>query len=273
MQQSFMQLCRAWRLKRNLSQLDLALAADISQRHLSYLETGRSQPSRNMIERLSAVLEIPLRARNDLLSSAGFTGQYQESQLCEPYMKPVFNALTLMLSHHDPLPAVVLDRHWNVVLQNRGADYLFSLVFSELDYTNEFHLDGKFNLAIYCLHDKGLRTYTQNWAEVSAHLVRRINASISQYTQVEFKLKISQLIERMPVNMSHPLAQIDLLPVLPLQLSLGDIELRLFSLISTFGSAQDITADELKIESFYPSDEKSTAFFKQLNKGQQNNKN
>ena len=125
--QNFKSICRQWRQFRKLSQLDLALAANVSQRHVSWLETGRSQPSREMVVRLSDAMEIPLRERNVLFQSAGYATTYSESKLDEPAMAPVLDALNHVLLHHEPLPAVVIDRLWNIVRKNAAADLLFSI--------------------------------------------------------------------------------------------------------------------------------------------------
>ena len=119
--QPFQSICRQWRQFRKLSQLDLALAANVSQRHVSWLETGRSQPSREMVVRLSEAMDIPLRERNLLLQSAGFAAEYRESTLEDPAMAPVLDALTRVLEHHEPLPAMVVDRFWNVRMRWMGA--------------------------------------------------------------------------------------------------------------------------------------------------------
>tara|TARA_B110000503_G_scaffold23800_2_gene37298 strand:+ start:9179 stop:9637 length:459 start_codon:yes stop_codon:yes gene_type:complete len=122
--QQFQSICRKWRQLRKLSQPDLALVANVSQRHVSWPETGRSQPSREMVVRLSDAMEIPLRERNVLLQCAGYFALYNESSLEEPAMAPVLEVLSSVLQHHDPLPAVVVDRFWNVKMKNYSADFL-----------------------------------------------------------------------------------------------------------------------------------------------------
>jgi len=129
--QDFRGVCRRWRQHRKLSQLDLALAAGVSQRHVSWLETGRSQPSREMVIRLSEAMEVPLRERNVLLQSAGFSAVYEEKRLDEPAMRPVLDAVRHVLAHHEPYPAVAVDRFWNVKMQNRAAEPLLALADDE----------------------------------------------------------------------------------------------------------------------------------------------
>lgn len=124
---NFTSMCCQWRQYRRLSQLDLALEADISQRHLSYLETGRSRPSREMVLRLAEAMDIPLRERNAFLQAAGYSAAYSETDLDEPTMAPIMEALDNILRRHEPLPAVVVDRFWNVKMQNKAAGLLLSV--------------------------------------------------------------------------------------------------------------------------------------------------
>ncbi|MEM9254342.1 MAG: helix-turn-helix domain-containing protein [Pseudomonadota bacterium] len=155
--ETFPDACRRWRRLRKLSQLDLALAAEVSQRHVSWLETGRSRPSREMVLRLSEALEVPLRDRNLLLQAAGFAAHYRESSLNDPLMGAVREALVQVLDNHEPFPAVVVDRRWNVKLLNRAAELMLDLA-SDLQamQVNET-VNGEWNLAQLTLHPLGLR--------------------------------------------------------------------------------------------------------------------
>ena len=258
----FRSICRQWRQFRNLSQLDLALAANVSQRHVSWLETGRSQPSREMVVRLSEAMEIPLRERNLLLHSAGFAAAYRETDLDEPAMAPVLDALHHVLSHHDPLPAVVVDRFWNVLKKNKAADLLLALEGDPETLLRNIGSAGEINLALLTLHPEGLRKYISNWDQAAPAFVRRLRsealASGDQEVQQRFEQYIGLAGE---FEVSDPSA-VSLLPILPLELDVHGMHLSLFSVISTFGTPQDITTDELRVEAFYPTDEATEAFFR-----------
>jgi transcriptional regulator with XRE-family HTH domain len=258
---SFPSVCRQWRQFRKLSQLDLALAANVSQRHLSWLETGRSQPSRDMVVRLSDALDVPLRERNVLFQSAGFAPAYSESRLEDPAMGPVLDALNHVLEHHEPLPAVVVDRYWNVIRKNRAADLMLSLGGEPARLLQETGDPGELNLALMTVHPLGLRQYIENWEQAAPAFVRRLKREALASGDPELQARFQQIIDLAgPLDDSDPLAQ-SLLPVLPLELNIEGLKLSLFSVISTFGTPQDITTDELRIEAFYPADGATAAFF------------
>ncbi len=260
--QQFMAVCRQWRHFRKLSQLDLALAANISQRHLSWLETGRSQPSREMVARLSDAMDIPLRERNVLLQSAGYAAAYNETRLDEPAMAPVLDALNHVLLHHEPLPAVVVDRFWNVKKQNRAAALMFSIGGDPEEMLARTGGDGGFNLALLTVHPQGLRPYIANWDQAAPAFIRRLKSEALASGDPVVEEKFARYIELAgPLEDAQPIAP-SLLPVLPLELHIGELELSLFSVISTFGTPQDITTDELRIEAFYPTDTKTAEFFR-----------
>ena len=260
--QQFMSVCRQWRQFRKLSQLDLALAANISQRHLSWLETGRSQPSREMVARLSDAMEIPLRERNVMFRSAGYAATYRETQLDEPAMAPVLGALNQVLLHHEPLPAVVVDRLWNVKRKNRAADLMFSIGGDPADMLASIGGDGELNLALLTVHPRGLRPYIANWDQAAPAFIHRLKSEALASGDPVVQETFATYIELAgPLEDSEPL-HASLLPVLPLELNIDGLELSLFSVISTFGTPQDITTDELRIETFYPTDTKTAEFFR-----------
>lgn len=262
---TFPSLCRRWRRFRKLSQLDLAPAADVSQRHLSWLETGRSLPSREMVLRLSDAMEIPLRERNVLLRAAGYAPVYDESRLDEPAMAPVLDALTRMLEHHEPLPAVVVDRMWNVKMQNRAAERLLAAGGDPARMMEELGGGEELNLALLCMHPGGLRRFITNWDEAGPFFARRLKNEALACGDAEVEEWFRRLLELAgPVADDAPVME-RLLPVLPVELDIGGLRLGLFSVISTFGTPQDVTTDELRIESFYPADEHTDRFFRQSN--------
>ncbi len=257
---SFQNVCRQWRQYRKLSQLELALAADVSQRHVSWLETGRSQPSRDMVIRLAEAMHVPLRERNVLLQAAGFAAAYRETSLDEPAMAPVRQALERMLDHHNPLPAMVVDRLWQVHLQNNAASALMRLMGDPTEMTSEFG-GGGINLALLTVHPAGLRKHITNWEQAAPAFVRRLKSEAIASGDREMQAQLEQLVELAgPVGEGSALTD-QLLPVLPLELSISGLQLSLFSVMSTFGTPQDITTDELRIEAFYPGDEATSRFF------------
>lgn len=258
----FSDACRQWRQYRKLSQLELALAADVSQRHVSWLETGRSQPSRDMVLRLSDAMDVPLRERNVLLRAAGFAPIYRESGLDEPSMLPVQDALSRMLAHHEPLPAVVVDRLWNVHQQNEAATRMFSLTGDPVALNDALGGGDAVNLALLTLHPNGYRRFITNWDQAAPAFVRRLRGEAVATGDARLKAQVDTFIELAgPMPEAASIAD-PLLPVLPLELDLGGLQLSLFSVISTFGTPQDITTDELRIEAFYPNDETTAAFFR-----------
>lgn len=260
-QTAFPEACRRWRQHRKMSQLELALAAEVSQRHVSWLETGRSQPSRDMVLRLSAAMELPLRDRNVLLNAAGFAAVYRESGLTEPAMQPVRAALTRILDHHNPLPAIVIDRSWNVVMLNESATRLFDLIGNVADLNAALGGDDSVNLALLTLHPDGLRRFISNWDEAAPPYVQRLKSEAAAATDPALRERFEAIIALADFSEgSYPGAD-PLLPVLPLELNLHGVRLSLFSTISTFGTPQDITTDELRIEAFYPADDDTIRFF------------
>ncbi|MEM7358298.1 MAG: helix-turn-helix transcriptional regulator [Pseudomonadota bacterium] len=256
----FQGVLKHWRNFRKMSQLDLALAADVSQRHVSWLETGRSQPSREMVLRLSEAMEVPLRDRNQILNSAGFAGMFSEKGLDEPSMTPVMNVLNDMLEHHEPFPAMVLDRMWNVKMKNNAADILFEVTGDPNELWEAVGDNGEHNIALLTLHPKGLRQFISNWDTVGGAFARRLKREAMDSGDADVIAKFEEL-EQFIDDFEEEAAPPSLLPILPLEFAFGDFKLSLFSVISTFGTAQDITTDELRIETFYPTDEQTTKYF------------
>ncbi|MGB0560429.1 MAG: helix-turn-helix domain-containing protein [Spirulinaceae cyanobacterium] len=259
---TFPTLCRQWRKLRKFSQLDLALVAGVSQRHVSWLETGRSQPSRAMIVRLSEAMEIPLRDRNVLLQAAGYAATYFETALEEPMMAPILEVLNQVLQNHEPLPAVVVDRVWTLKKANRAAELLFSLGGDPQALLDTIGANGEFNLALLTLHPQGLRPYITNWEQIAPSLVRRLRNEALVSHDPTLQQRFSEYIALAEPIEETPLSTPGLLPVLPLALNFHGLELSLFSVISSFGTPQDITADELRIETFYPMNAQTEQFFR-----------
>ncbi|MEM7253250.1 MAG: helix-turn-helix transcriptional regulator [Pseudomonadota bacterium] len=258
----FGRLLRSWRRTRRWSQLDLAVECDVSQRHISFLESGRADPSRAMINRLAEGLELPLRERNQLYLAAGFAARFEESALDDTLMQPIRGALEQMLAHHEPFPAIVLNRHWDVVRKNDAAAALFSAAIGERPHWIARALDGQLNLFELVFHPAGIQPLIRNWDEVGPALLTRARREVGQHGSETLSRFLSELPDHQP-ELDASEHQSALLPILPLQLVLGEHTLSFFSVISTFGTPLDITTDELRVECFFPNDAPTEAFFQQ----------
>ena len=240
------ELLRTWRRRRSLSQLELALSADVSARHVSFLETGRSRPSREMVLHLAEQLEVPLRERNGLLLAAGYAPEYAERSLETAEMEPVRRALDRFLRAHEPYPAVVVDRHYRLIAANDAVGVLTAGVAPEL-------LEPPANTLRLTLHPDGMAPRITNLEEWSAHLLHQLRrqASITGDPALE---RLHDELAAYPGVSVHPPHDdgSDAEILLPLRIRDGRQELEFFSTISTFGTPIDITLAELAIEAFYP---------------------
>ena len=247
------QRLKRWRAFRRLSQLELSLRTGISSRHLSFIETGRSRPSREMIVRLSDELDLAFRDRNALLLAAGYAPAYAERGLDEPQLQTVRSAIRRMLSSHEPYPAVVVDRHWNLIEANASSKVL-------TDGVSPAAFGHPANAYRASLHPEGMAPRTINLAEWRAHLLHRLRRQIDATGDPE----ISQLYEEVRAypgagDREEPDVEVpgpnDF--IIPLRLRDPEGELSFFSTIATFGTPLDITVAELVIEAFYPADERT----------------
>lgn len=243
-------LLRQWRTRRRRSQLDLALDVEVSTRHLSFVETGRARPSRELLLRLGAVLELPLRERNRLLLAAGYAPHFPEHRIDEPELAQALEAVRQVLAAHTPYPAVAVDRHWNLVLANATAQALLAGVAPEL-------LAPPANVLRITLHPQGLAPAIVNLGEWRAHLLARLRRLVEQSGDAVLERLLEELKtyptlpdEDQPGGYDSPLP--DVIALFRLRSPLG--ELRLFSTITVFGSPGDITLSELALEAFYPAD-------------------
>jgi transcriptional regulator with XRE-family HTH domain len=248
-------LLRQWRQRRHLSQLDLALEAGVSPRHVSFLETGRSKPSQQMVLHLAEQLDVPLRERNSLLLAAGYAPAYVERELDAPDMEPVRQALSLVLEGHDPHPAIVVDRHWDVVLANRGAGVLMSAAAPEL-------LSPRANAMRLAIHPRGLAPRITNFGEWRAHLLERLERQVALSGDEKLEELLEELRGYPAPNGEPPAHAHDIFVALRVDDGAGG-ELSFFSTIATFGTAVDITVAELSIESFFPADAHTAEFMRQ----------
>lgn len=255
---------RECRHARKLSQLDLALNAEVSQRHLSFLESGRAQPSRPMILHLSETLNLPLRERNRLLLSAGFAPVYPQRDLGSADMTPVREALELMLRHHDPYPAMVVDRAWNLKLPNASALRVFGLLGDLERIWLRVCPDGERNLLKLTFHPEGMRPWIVNFEEVARVMVARTQHEALEHPHVAAVLETILRYPGLPERLRSSDLPAMPLPVLPTHLRAHGFDLRMFTMLSTFGTPQDLTTDELRVESFFPADAASDALLRQL---------
>ncbi len=238
---------REWRRRRRLSQLDLALEAGVSARHLSFVETGRSRPSAEMVLHLAEHLDVPLRDRNQLLLAAGYAPVYGQRGLDEPEMGPVRGALEAVLRGHEPYPAVVVDRHWGMVAGNSAVALLTDGVAPEL-------LEPPVNVLRVSLHPDGVAPRIANLAEWRAHLLDRLGRQAVSTGDPALAALYAELSELPGGGQAEPFDPTAGDIAVPLRLRAGDRVLSFISTMTTFGTATDITVAELSIESFFPAD-------------------
>jgi transcriptional regulator with XRE-family HTH domain len=260
---SFGHFLRQWRDRRGLSQLDLALISNVSQRHISFLESGRANPSQEMILELATVLDIPLREQNVMLSAAGFAPIYSESDLHDPQVEPICKALDFMLKKQEPYPAVVIDRYWNLLQSNGAATHLMNLL---LPQALQF---DRVNLMRLMFDPHGLRPVVANWHEVAAHLIRRVHREAVVEGQSE---KSVALLNELLAYPDVPQSWRDLqwewhTPLLTVNFVKGDRQFNFFSTIATLGTPYDITLQELRVECLFPADDITAENMRKLQPG------
>ncbi|EGF92742.1 helix-turn-helix family protein [Asticcacaulis biprosthecium C19] len=236
-----------WRARRRISQLDLALDAGISQKHLSFVETGRSVPSRDMVIRLAEVLDMPLRERNRLLHNAGYAPMYLARPLDDPSLKSARAAIDQLLTAHEPYPAIAIDWHWNLVAGNRSVAPLLAVV------ADPALLAPPINVLKLSLHPQGLAPFIENLSQWRAHLLIRLRQQIHTTADPAMACLLTEL-EALPVPENIG-AHGDFGDVfVPLILTLPVGRLSLFSTTTVFGAPFDVTLSELAIEAFFPAD-------------------
>ena len=256
---SFGTLMRQWRRRRGLSQLELAETGGISQRHVSFLESGRARPSRQMALHLGELLDMPLRERNRLLHAAGFAGAYRESRLDEPQLKAAKHALDLLLKQQEPFPAVVVDAGWTLQLANQAAQRMIAFLLGP-----RFDPAKPANFMKLPLHPDGARPFVANWPEVASSLLHRLQreamdsaAAASVLAEVRRYPDVDELWRKVDWD-SEPQ------PLITFTVAKDGLVLNLVTMIATFGTPQDVTLQDLRIESFLPADEATEQLLRSL---------
>ena len=252
-------LLREWRTTRRLSQLDLALEAGISARHLSYVETGKARPSRDMISLLADVLDMPLRERNALLTAAGFAGRYRETTLSTPEMAPIRRAVECILSHQDPYPALVMNRYWDLLAVNGS----FTRLFSKFTTGPSRHA----NVLRQVFDPAEIRGAIVNWEEMAEDLIRHLHNQVAATpSDRKSRALLAEILSYpgVPEGWRRRQPGQTTLPLLTCNFKRGDLELRFFSTFTTFGTPWDVTVDELRIECMFPADDKTAELCREI---------
>jgi transcriptional regulator with XRE-family HTH domain len=261
--QPFGALLRQWRTAHKMSQLALALEADISARHLSFLETGRAQPSRDMVLLLATSLDVPLRERNRWLLVAGYAPMYRETDLTAPEMRPAQQALEFVLQQQEPYPALVMDRQWNLLRSNQGANRVFRL------FLDPAYLQAASppNIMRLTFDPHGLRPCIVNWDEVAGHMLHLLHREAVLGIPDEDTTRLLDTVlgfPDVPSRVHVPALATALAPLAFLELRKDDLTVKFFSIIATLGTPQDITLQELRIECFFPGDATTEALMRRL---------
>lgn len=249
------ELLRGWRERRRLSQLELANRVEVSTRHVSFVETGRSRPSREMVLRLAEHLDVPLRDRNQLLLAGGYAPIYTESSLHSPAMLAIRTTLRRLLVAHEPFPALVVDRWWNIVESNAGV-----ALFTE--GVDEKLLLAPVNALRLTLHPDGMAGRISNLAEIRAAVLSSLDRQVSATADPELQDLYDEL--RGYAADGRPIQPGPAEVVVPMKLTHRGQELSLLTTIATFGTPLDVTVSELMIESFFPADEQTADYLREL---------
>jgi transcriptional regulator with XRE-family HTH domain len=250
-------LLRDWRRRRRMSQLDLGLEAGVSPRHLSFIETGRSRPSAEMVLQLAEALSVPLRERNALLLAAGYAPAYGQRDLDAPEMGPVREAIDRLLRAHEPYPAVVIDRHWGLVAGNSAIPFLTTGVADHL-------LEPPVNVLRLSLHPEGMAPRIANLGEWKAHLLHRLRRQASVTADLELA-RLYKELRALPC--SEPVPRVTTPAagdvVVPLRYRLGDDRVLSFvSMTAILGTPMDVTLENLAVEAFYPADAETGSYLR-----------
>lgn len=249
-------ILRQWRGLRGLSQLELAHDANTSARHLSFVETGRARPSREMVQRFAEALDMPLRERNALLLAAGFAAVYRERPLDDDAMVQARRALEFILKAHEPFPALVMSRTWDLLAANQAAGRLMAWLGA-----GNAPVGTPPNVLRLLLHPDGLRPYIADWESAAASLIARARREDGPAGDETMARLLDEVLQYpgIPRKWRAPDFDAEVLPLLPLTFEKDGVRSSWFTTIATFGTPQDITLQELRIESFFPADEETEA--------------
>lgn len=260
----FSHLLRERRKGHGFSQMALAADAGLSQRHLSFLESAKARPSRAMVLQLAEALALPLRERNRWLIAAGFAPLFAERPLHSPDMAPIRQALDLLLKHQNPYPAVVVDAGWNVLQANESTARLLSVFGDVAALQQRVCGDGPLNLMKLTFHPEGLRPYIQNLDELGPGLLAR---AIREARESPVAAEALETVLRYPgIPARWRLAEVwtPLAPVLPTRIGLGGVTLSFITMLASFGTPLDLTADNLRVECLFPADAATEGFLRQM---------
>jgi transcriptional regulator with XRE-family HTH domain len=253
-------LLRQWRGARRMSQMDLALEAGISTRHLSYVETGKARPSRELVALLAGALDMPMRDRNALLVVAGYAPGYRETPLSDPQMTLVRRAVEFILAQQEPYPAFVANRHWDVLMVNAGLARVF-------DWLRD-GVQPHGNIMRQVFDPADMRPFVENWEEVAGDLIGHLHLEAATDKTSRALLDEVLAYPDLPARWKRRELGAAPLPLLTVTFRKGDQRLTFFSTLTTFGASRDITLEELRVECMFPADDETAAFCRALAEGQ-----
>jgi transcriptional regulator with XRE-family HTH domain len=262
----FAHLLKVWRGIRKLSQSELSMASGVSQRQVSFIESGRARPSHDTVLRLAEALDIPLRERNALLGAAGFAALYSHSALEDLSMSPVREALDLILENHEPNPALLLDRQTYVLSSNKAARRLFGRYGDMKSMLHNVCGNGAPNLLRLTFHPQGFRSHILNWMEAAPIILMRARRDATAGGDEALLSLLDEITAYpgIPSSWQAPAIQATGLPVFPLEFAVGEHNLRLFTMVCGFGWPQDVITEEIRVESFFPADADSSMLLREL---------
>jgi DNA-binding XRE family transcriptional regulator len=245
-----------------MSQQGLALDAGVSTRHMSFIETGRTQPNRDAVLSLARSLDVPPRARNELLAAAGFAAIYRETALVAPEMAQVRRAMDFILGKQEPYPAIVLDRHWNIVMANNAMQRLTRLFLSE----KEAAAAGAPNIMRLTYHPKGLRSWIVNWEETASAYIQWLHRDLLRTGDAKTAALLDELLSYPGIPRAWLALDLDAstVPFLAMEFRKKDVHLSFFTTIASLGTPYDITLHELRVESFFPADDPTDVMLRGL---------
>ena len=257
----FGRLLRHWRLARRYSQLGLTSEASVSSRHLCFLEKGRSQPSRDMVQHLGAALDLPLEAQNALHVAAGFVPPFGDRGWAAVDLQPVRHALDFVLNQQEPFPAIVIDGRWDIRIRNEASQRIFGVFHKTYDMDKDLAANAMH--AVF--HPKGLRPFIVNWTDIAGSMIQILHREVAQGSRVAAKLRDEILVyPGVPAGWKVPQSPSSASPVMTMQLRKDDLRLDFFSMLTTFAMPHEVALQQLKIECFYPANTATAAKARQL---------